>query len=81
MLVKQQRSNNIMPKPRYDEDKNETRHAAVDEDRCDEMSDKYGWPLKVTEATSGDLPIDCVFDGNCEFPLSRMELSQGDSDA
>jgi hypothetical protein len=29
-----------MPKPRYDEDENKSRHAAVDGDCCEEMAEK-----------------------------------------
>ncbi len=38
-----------MPKSRYDEDENKSRHAAADEDCCDEMADKYGWQLVDVE--------------------------------
>ena len=65
--------------PRYDEEKNETRHAAANEECCEDMADKYGWTLKQAEQTATDvLPVDCVFDGYCEFPPSRMDLTQGD---
>jgi hypothetical protein len=68
-----------MSKPRYDEDKNETRHAAVDEEACEKMSDKYEWNLKSVEETGDDiLSVDCVFDGDCEFPPSGLDLRQGD---
>ncbi|MCU0542522.1 MAG: hypothetical protein MUE44_10060 [Oscillatoriaceae cyanobacterium Prado104] len=43
------------------------------------MADKYGWDLKQAELTGmKTLPVDCVFDGYCEFPLSYMDLTQGD---
>jgi hypothetical protein len=68
-----------MPKPRYDEENNETRHAAADEDCCEDMAETYGWKLKnVEDINHSILSKDCVFDGYCEFPLSRMDLSQGD---
>jgi hypothetical protein len=68
-----------MPKPRYDEEKDETRHAAVSEEYCEDMADTYGWTLKQAELVATDvLPVDCVFDGYCEFPPSRMDLTQGD---
>lgn len=68
-----------MPKPRYDEEKDETRHAAANEEYCEDMADTYGWTLKQSELVATDvLPVDCVFDGYCEFPPSRMDLTQGD---
>ena len=68
-----------MPKPRYDEEKDETRHAAVSEEYCEDMADTYGWTLKQAELVATDvLPVDCVFDVYCEFPPSRMYLTQGD---
>ena len=43
------------------------------------MADTYGWTLKQAELVATDvLPVDCVFDGYCEFPPSRMDLTQGD---
>lgn len=58
-----------MPKPRYDEERNESRHAAADADCCEEMADKYGWNLKRVELTNNNtLEVDCVFDGKTEFP-------------
>lgn len=67
-----------MSKPRYDDKHDETRHAAADEECCNEMADNYGWDLKDVEQTGGDiLAVDCVFDGYCEFPESRMDLTQG----
>ncbi|OLP17447.1 hypothetical protein BST81_16795 [Leptolyngbya sp. 'hensonii'] len=68
-----------MPKPRYNEDNNETRHAATDEEECEDMADTYSWSLKRVEPTEDSiLPVDCVFDDYCEFPPSRMDLTQGD---
>jgi len=71
-----------MPKPRYDEEEDETRHAAADEECCEEMADRYNWDLKQVEqsaqSTSDVLSVDCVFDGYCDFPPSRMDLTQGD---
>ena len=40
-----------MPKSRYDEKNNKSRHAAADEDCCEEMSEKYGWKLVDVEKT------------------------------
>ena len=71
-----------MPKPRYDEEEDETRHAAADEECCEEMADRYNWDLKQVEqsaqSTSDVLSVDCVFDGYSDFPPSRMDLTQGD---
>jgi hypothetical protein len=68
-----------MPKPRYDAQKDETRHAAVSDEACQKMADKYGWDLKQAELTNIKiLAVDCVFDGYCEFPPSYMDLTQGD---
>lgn len=59
-----------MPKPRYDEEEDKSRHAVADIDCCDEIAHSYGWRLVNVEET-GDpvLPFDCVFDGKTEFPL------------
>ncbi|WP_017655149.1 hypothetical protein [Fortiea contorta] len=67
-----------MPKPRYDEEENKSRHAATDEGKCEEMSRKYGWELIEVEKTP-DEPIfkaDCVFAGKTEFPKSYNENEQ-----
>jgi hypothetical protein len=63
-----------MPKPRYDEEENVSRHAAADADCCEEMADRYGWKLVDVEETGNtDLPVDCVFEGETEFPPSYYE--------
>jgi|LauGreDrversion4_2_1035121.scaffolds.fasta_scaffold1435355_2 hypothetical protein len=65
-----------MPKPRYDEDKNESRHAAVDRKDCENMAERQKWRLKSVEVISGEhaiLKADCVFEGKTEF-------YKGDSD-
>lgn len=68
-----------MSQSRYDEETNETRHAATSEEACTHMEEKYGWQLKNVEETGNSiLSVDCIFDGNCEFPPSPMDLSQGD---
>lgn len=47
----------------------ESRHAATDKDKCDDMADKYGWELVRVEPTENPiLEVDCVFDGETEFP-------------
>lgn len=63
-----------MTKPRYDEEENISRHAAVSASDCLEMQEKYGWTLERIE----ELPptpnqifeVDCVFEGKTEFPRS-----------
>ena len=68
-----------MPKPRYDDKKDETRHAAVDDEACASMKKKYGWDLKEVKLTETSiLAVDCVFDGYCEFPPSYIDIAQGD---
>jgi hypothetical protein len=60
-----------MPKPRYDEDANVSRHGAVNADCCEDMSDKYGWKLvDVEPVKSSILSVDCVFEGDTSFPKS-----------
>jgi len=50
-----------MPKPRYDENENKSRHAAADEDCCEEIAQKYGWQLVDVEETGNPvLEVDCV---------------------
>ena len=63
-----------MPEPRHNENENKSRHAAADDDCCDEMAEKYGWQLVDVEQT-GDpiLPVDCVFEGETEFPNYHEE--------
>ncbi len=69
----------IMPTPRYDEEKDETRHAAADEECCEDMADNQGWNLKQVDPLPNEvLSVDCVFEGYCEFPPSRIDLTQGD---
>lgn len=63
-----------MPKPRYDEEENISRHAVANEDCCEEISERYGWSLLDIEATSdSSLTVDCVFEGETEFPRSFNE--------
>ncbi|MEA5471494.1 hypothetical protein [Spirulina sp. 06S082] len=58
-----------MSKPRYDQEDNKSRHAAVDPDCCEEMAQKYSWRLVDIEPLAGDiLKVDCVFEGETEFP-------------
>ena len=69
-----------MPKkPRYDEERDETSHAASSKEDCEDMEEKYGWELKRIEDRDDEiLSADCIFKGSCEFPPSGMDLSQGD---
>lgn len=68
-----------MSTPRYSEADNLSRHAAVDEDCCEEMAEKYGWQLVNVEET-GDpvLEVDCVFEGQTEFPKSYYDTEKED---
>lgn len=65
-----------MPKPRYDKERDETKHAVWDDECCKEMEKKYSWRLKRIE--SDDDSSDCVFEGHCDFPPGGIDLSQGD---
>ncbi|OUC14239.1 MAG: hypothetical protein B0A82_13215 [Alkalinema sp. CACIAM 70d] len=66
-----------MPKPRYDEDENVSRHAAAEASDCLEMESKYGWELKrieeLPEAPNQVFEVDCVFEGKTEFPKSYYD--------
>ncbi len=69
-----------MPKLRYDEDENKSRHAASDADCCDEIAEKYGWQLVDVEQTgNATLPIDCVFEGETDFPKSYYDAEKEQS--
>ncbi len=61
-------------KPRSDRDKNISRHGAVNPDDCEHMEQKYGWKLTDIEETNDPiLEVDCVFEGNVEFPKHYTE--------
>lgn len=63
-----------MPNPEHNEAQAESRHAAADEDCCEEMAEKYGWKLKRVELNKNDiLKVDCVFEGETEFPKSYYD--------
>jgi hypothetical protein len=64
-----------MPKPRYDEDENVSRHAAASEGDRENMARKYGWELIEVEQTPEDpvFKVDCVFEGETEFPKPYQE--------
>jgi hypothetical protein len=71
-----------MSKPRYDEEKDESRHAAVDRNNCQEMARRNGWQLvDVEELPQSKNPIfavDCVFKGKTEFPKDFNETERDD---
>jgi hypothetical protein len=70
-----------MPKPRYDEDENVSRHGATDEGCCEEMERKYGWDLvRVEETADPILEVDCVFEGKAEFPKSYYDTDKEEGD-
>ncbi|NJR53081.1 MAG: hypothetical protein HC780_29530 [Leptolyngbyaceae cyanobacterium CSU_1_3] len=48
-----------------------------DEDCCEEMTEKYDWQLVDVEKT-GDpvLPVDCVFEGETQFPKSYYDTDK-----
>jgi len=70
-----------MPKPRYDEDENVSRHAAANADCCEEMEQKYGWNLLDIEPLESDIfEVDCVFEGNTEFPKSYYNADKEQKD-
>lgn len=68
-----------MTNPNYDPDKDETTQPAVTRKCCFDMERKYGWTLKraAPSANGGDMPIDCVFKGDCRFPFCYMDLTAG----
>lgn len=68
-----------MPNPRYDESESVSRHAAADEDCCNEMAENQGWQLVDVEKTGAPvLPVDCVFEGKTEFPKSYYDTDKED---
>ncbi|MBD2150414.1 hypothetical protein H6F44_09825 [Pseudanabaena sp. FACHB-1277] len=69
-----------MAKPRYDKDKDESRHAAADRKDCEKMANRQKWRLKDVEIIGSDpaiLKVDCVFEGKTEFPENFYD---GDND-
>lgn len=69
-------------RPRYDEQENLSRHAAVEASDCLEMENKYGWKLKrieeLPETTNQVFEVDCVFEGKTEFPKSYYDTESED---
>jgi hypothetical protein len=66
-----------MPEPRYDPERDVSRHAAASEQDCQNMAERNNWLLEDIEHT-GDplLPKDCVFKGKVEFPKPFNELTE-----
>lgn len=63
-----------MPKKRYDEEEDVSRHSATNEECCEEMKKKYGWNLvRVEEAEDTFFDVDCVFKGRTEFPRNNKD--------
>lgn len=51
-----------------------SRHSATDPENCLEMEKKYGWKLLRIEPTKDQtLKVDCVFEGETEFPTYLTE--------
>ncbi|HEY9707955.1 MAG TPA: hypothetical protein V6D48_07090 [Oculatellaceae cyanobacterium] len=51
-----------------------SRHGATDPEKCREMEKKYGWKLLRFELTKDQiLKVDCVFEGETEFPTYQTE--------
>lgn len=52
----------------------ESRHAATDPEKCEKMQEKYGWKLLRIEPTKDKIfKVDCVFEGETEFPTYHQE--------
>jgi hypothetical protein len=66
-----------MTKPRYDEQENVSRHAAVSKEDCEKMQRKHGWQLvdieKLPPTKNQLFKVDCVFSGHTEFPKPANE--------
>ncbi|NJL91215.1 MAG: hypothetical protein HC916_16610 [Coleofasciculaceae cyanobacterium SM2_1_6] len=68
-----------MTNPRYEPEKDESRHGAVIPQDCLKMEKKYGWSLKRIEKTRQEiLEYDCIFKGETEFPNSYYENDNED---
>lgn len=69
----------------YDPKTNKSYWPATSSEHCKEMSDRYGWeqpgfPNQAHEMTQDPvLKVRCIFVGDCQFPPSRMDLTQGES--
>jgi hypothetical protein len=59
--------------PRYNEEKDESYHAAASAENCLKMQKNQGWRLKgIKQIGTGDaiFKVDCIFHGETEFPKS-----------
>lgn len=69
-----------MPKFRYNEDEDVSRHAAVSADDCKQMERKYSWELIAIEELPPSInqvfEVDCVFRGKTEFPKTFYEKDE-----
>jgi hypothetical protein len=58
----------------------QTRHAATDPQKCRDMEKRYGWKLKAIESAGNSiLPVNCVFEGDAEFPKARIDYGVDDA--
>ena len=69
---------------RYDPEEDVSRHAATDFKKCKDMERHYGWKLKDVErlrvSPDSIFKVDCVFEGNVDFPPGGIGLSLGEQD-
>ncbi|MEO1353414.1 MAG: hypothetical protein AAFW84_32405 [Cyanobacteria bacterium J06635_15] len=62
----------------YDPTDDETIYPAAYEIFCKKMAQRYNWKLKEARRLNRDvLPVDCIFEGDVEFPKSPMDWSKG----
>lgn len=51
-----------------------SRHSATDPEKCYLIAKKYGWKLLRIEPTQDPvLKVDCIFEGDTEFPADHKE--------
>ncbi|MDV3349917.1 hypothetical protein QGP82_14525 [Leptothoe sp. LEGE 181152] len=68
----------------YDSKTDTTRHAACSRRDCVDMEARNKWKLIDVEtlpsapSSSSVLKVNCVFQGDCQFDKTRMDLTQGD---
>ncbi|MGB5896790.1 MAG: hypothetical protein WBD58_18105 [Geitlerinemataceae cyanobacterium] len=71
-----------MPKSRKErqlEERKTTSHWAISEEACESMEEKYGWTLVETNRDNSNLlPVECVFEGEAEFPKGSIGYSAGE---
>ncbi len=64
-----------------DEESTTTSHWASSEEDCEKMAEKYSWDLVETNRDDSKiLPVECVYDGEAEFPKSGIDYSAGGDD-